>query len=158
MAAMGAGGVFEGGGPQALHLHIGGGNGPVLPLGGDLHRLLSSPRAHMHHVDSTRQPREDMSSLVPLFYPTRTIRRWQDEAQMLYGANNYAEKAHKIATAIYKLLVPVALEEEKKRLEQERLEQLERQRKAEEEAKAEEERLAKEKAEKEAQEGRKGSG
>ena len=154
MAAMGAGGVFEGGGPQALHLHIGGGNGPVLPLGGDLHRLLSSSRAHTHHMDPARQPREDMSSLVPLFYPTRTIRRWQDEAQMLYGATNYAEKVQKVASAIYKLLVPAALEEEKKRLEQERLEQLERQRKAEEEAEAEEERLAKEKAEKEAREQR----
>ena len=150
MAAMGAGGVFEGAGPHALQLHIGGdgghGHGRILPFGGgDLHRLLSTRH---EHADTSRSSRDD-SSLVPLFYPTRTIRRWQEEAHMLFGANTYLEKTQKINNALLKLLVPPALKEEKKRREQEAREEAERKRKAEEEeAKAEEERLAKEKAEK----------
>ena len=147
MTAMGAGGLFEGGGSQALHLHIGGGrHGSILPLPGDLHRLLSTRRGE---VESSRQPRDD-SSLVPLFTPTRTLRRWQEEAQMLFGANNYVERTQKVVNALLKLLVPAALEEEKTRKEVEAAKEAERKRKAE-EAKAEEERLAKEKADREAQ-------
>ena len=149
MTAMGAGGLLEGGGAQALHFHIGGGNGSVLPFPGDLHRFISSRRGDS---EPPRQPRDD-SSLIPLFYPTRTTRRWQEEAQMLFGANNYVEKTQKVVNALLKLLVPAALEEEKKRREKEAQEEAERKRKAEEEeARAEEERIAKEKAEKAAQE------
>lgn len=150
MAAIGGGGPLEAGVPQALQIQIGGGSGTVLPLPGELQRLLSTRRAEI----GVPRPSRDDSSLVPLFYPTRTIRRWQEEAQMLFGANNYLEKTQKVVGALLKMLVPPALEDEKKRKEQEVREEAEKKQKAAEEAKAEEERLANEKADKEAQEQR----
>ena len=149
MTAMGAGGPFHGGHGGALHLHIGGGNPTVLPFPRDIQQILAGRPS----IDPPRPPRED-SSLLPVFNPIVTTRRWQEEATMLFGGNNYIEKTQRIVNALLKLLVPPALEEERVKKQKEAEATEARRKKEEEESKAreEQERAEKEKAEREATE------
>ena len=151
MTAMGATGPFQGTHGGALHVQIGGGNQTILPFPRDIQQIL----AGRPPVDPPRPFREE-PSLLPAFNPIATARRWQEEAVMLFGGNNYIEKTQRIVNALLKLLVPPALEEEKIRKQKEAEAAEERRRKEEEETKAkeEEERLEKEIAEREAQEQR----
>ena len=132
-----------------LHLAIDESNPTLLPFSQDLQQLLTRRPPGM---DPPRAHRED-SSFVPFFYPTQTQARWQEESRLLFGSA-YVDKAARVLNSLLKILVPPALEEEKKRKEAAaKAEEAARLKREEEvKVKAEEERLAKEKAEKEAQE------
>lgn len=80
----------------------------------------------------------ELLSLLHDFQPMSSADRWQQEARMMYG-NAVAEKAQKLVNPLLNILIPIAIEEERKmreeeerKLEQQRIEEEER-RKAEEE-------------------------
>ena len=131
----------------------GGGPGPFLTFDDGFHALMDRHHRHHHNQhthDPTRPVRED-SSLVPLFYPSPTPKRWQEEANLLFGAT-IPEKTQRVLNSLLALLVPPALEEEKVRKVQEAAAEEARKKQQEEERVREAERLAKEKEEREAQE------
>ncbi|OJJ44033.1 hypothetical protein ASPZODRAFT_135477 [Penicilliopsis zonata CBS 506.65] len=89
--------------------------------------------------------RDDPSQAVSFALAT-TRSRWQEEARILFS-NSYVEKTQRVVNSLLKILVPPAIEEEKKRQKQ-----IEEERKRREEEKAErerQERLAREEEEKE---------
>ncbi|BCR83410.1 E3 ubiquitin-protein ligase TOM1 [Aspergillus chevalieri] len=91
------------------------------------------------------RPRDDPSQAVSFALDT-TRNRWQEEAGILFS-NTYVEKTQRVINSLLKILVPPAIEEEKKRLKQ-----LEEERKRREEERAEkehQERIAREEEEKE---------
>ena len=147
IAAVGQGGsgFASLGGPHgALHFHVGGGRGGMLPR-------------EVQAVLGLRQPPQDPSRSrddpmqAATFVPAPTGQRWQEEARLLYG-NAYAEKVQRIVNSLLSVLVPPALEREKKRKEEEaKVLQLAREAA---EKKAEDDRKAKEAADKEAREKR----
>ena len=153
-AAIGQGGTNFGAmsGPGgALHLHFatppGGGRGPFGTR--ELQSLIRGPPREL-----SRAGREDSSPAFN-FIPAATTVRWHHEARVLFG-NSHHDKALRIVNTILRLLVPPAIEEQKKKDEKE-LEDLrviaeEREK----QLKFKEERLAKQKAEQEAQEARDG--
>ena len=145
IAAVGQGGSgFASLGQGALHLHVGGGRGGALPR--EVQALLGLRQPQ----EPTRTSRDDPMQSTQ-FIPASTPNRWQEEARLLYG-NAHAEKVQRVVSSLLRLLVPPAIEKEKKRKEA--------QKKAIEEAEnlakeqAEQERKAKEEAEKEAREKR----
>lgn len=146
IAAVGQGGSSFAslGGPHgALHFHVGGGRGGLLPR--EVQAVLGIRQPPQ---ESTRSRDDPMQAAT--FVPAPTAQRWQEEARLLYG-NAHGEKVQRIVNSLLAVLVPPALEREKKRKEDEaRL--LEVQRQAAE--KAEEERKVKEAAEKEEREKR----
>ena len=115
----------------------------ALPLG-----MPGMSRVPPHHHHDPTRPVRDETSLVPLFYPTQTSKRWQEEANLLFGSATM-DKTQRVLNSIMALLVPLALEEEKARKEQEKVAREEREKRLAEEAVKEQERLAKEKEEKE---------
>lgn len=145
IAAVGQGGTgFASlGGPHgALHLHVGGGRGHVLPR-----ELQSALGLRQPPQESTRFRDDPMQAAT--FVPAPTAQRWQEEARLLYG-NAHAEKVQRIVNSLLRVLVPPALEREKQRKEEEaKVLQLAREAA---EKKAEEDRKAKEVADKEARE------
>lgn len=145
IAAVGQGGTgFASlGGPHgALHLHVGGGRGHVLPR-----ELQNALGLRQPAQESTRFRDDPMQAAT--FVPAPTAQRWQEEARLLYG-NAHAEKVQRIVNTLLRVLVPPALEREKQRKEEEaKVLQLAREAA---EKKAEEDRKAKEAADKEARE------
>ena len=151
-AAIGQGGTNFGAmsGPGgALHLHFatppGGGRGTFGPR--ELQSLFRGPPREL-----TRVGREDSNPAFN-FVPAATTVRWHHEARVLFG-NSHHEKALRIVNTILRLLVPPAIEEQKKKDEKDaedlRLIAEEREK----QLKLKEERLAKQKAEQEAHEAR----
>lgn len=130
--------------PGAVHLHIGGG-----PGGGrsSLPRELQALLGFRNQPPELSRPQRDNSTQAIVFLPLATLVRWQEEARLLFG-NAHAEKAQRIVNSLLRVLVPPAIEQKKRRDEEERLER-EASLKAAEERRAREER---EKTEKEAQE------
>ena len=130
--------------------------------GGALHFTVGSTRGSLPRevqaMLGLRQPSHDVGrtsrddNIQPAtFLPASTPQRWQEEARLLYG-NAHAEKAIKVVNAILSLLVPPAMEKERKRKEdEERALQLAKEA---EDKRLEEERIAKEAAEQEAREKR----
>lgn len=102
-------------------------------------------RARDHHLG--RSAREDPQSSVA-FAKAYTHQRWQEEARILYGPGAI-EKSQRVVNSILKLMVPPAVEAQKKRLA-EREAEIERRRKEEQERKEQKER--EEREEKERQE------
>ena len=145
IAAVGQGGsgIASLGGPHgALHFHVGGGRGGLLPR--EVQAVLGLRQPPQ---ESTRTRDDPMQAAT--FVPAPTAQRWQEEARLLYG-NAHAEKVQRVVNSLLRVLVPPALEREKKRKEEEaKIHQLARQAA---EKKAEEDRKAKETAEKEARE------
>ncbi|KAI5856087.1 DNA binding protein [Tricharina praecox] len=93
-----------------------------------------------------RLHREDPNQ-VGRFEPSSTPARWMEEARILFG-NRIEDSAQRIVDTILYRLVPVAIEEEKKRKALEEQAKIERAKLEEEKAKkTEEERIEKEKAE-----------
>ncbi|KDB27164.1 hypothetical protein H109_01035 [Trichophyton interdigitale MR816] len=123
--------------PDGFHLHVE--RGSVLP--GRLQDLLGLGRAPV----AAPRSRDDPGQAVA--FPTgSTLNRWQEEARLHFN-NLYMERAQRIVQSILKLLIPPAIEEDKQR--QKKLEE-ERKRLDEEKLEREkQERIAREEAEKE---------
>ena len=87
---------------------------------GDRGRFANLPRDLELFFDRRANgPREVLSraddpARAVSFNPSITIVRWQDEARLLFGSE-YMEKAQRVVNSIFKLLVPPAIEEKKKR-------------------------------------------
>ena len=162
--------MSQGGSPPAIHQHGGtihlhiGSNMPV-PFPGsvprDIEQLMmrhGGPSTRRTMEATSRSSRDDPSSAV-VFVPILTINRWQEEARILFG-NTSPDKATRLINSILQLLVPPAIEEQKrkkkeeaeleKRLQEER-EKAEKEKK-ELERKEREEREAQEKKEQEERE------
>ena len=153
MSAITRGGLDHHTGTLRVRVDNDGPNGPYLTFDENMDAVFSRrhhPPPPHHSHDSTRSGRED-SSLVPLFHPSQTAKRWQEEAQLLF-ASHVPEKSNRILNSVLALLVPPAMEEEKKRREQEAAAEEARKKVEEEERAREAERLAKEQQEKEEQE------
>lgn len=74
------------------------------------------------------------------FQPMSSGERWNQEARMMYGAN-LSEKALKLVNELLNILVPIAIEDDKKaRMEEEKKRQEQRRKDEEDRRKAEEER------------------
>lgn len=126
------------GGPHgALHFHVPGGARGLIPR--ELQAVFGL-RQPIH--EPTRANRDEPIT----FLPAPTYQRWQEEARILYG-NSHMEKAQRIVNSLLRILVPPAMEKEKKRQEEAERKAMEHKARQE-----EAEREAKEKAEKEAQE------
>lgn len=146
IAAVGQGGTGFAtlGGPGqhgAFHFHVGGSRGSSLP------REVQALLGLRHSQEPPRTSREDPMQSNQ-FLPAVTPTRWQEEARLLYG-NAHNEKVQQIVNSLLRLLVPPALEKEKKRKEAQKKAIEDAERLAKEQA--EQERKARE-AEKEAQE------
>ena len=153
MSAITRGGLDHHTGTLRVRVDNDGPNGPYLTFDENMDAVFSRrhhPTPPHHSHDPARLGRED-SSLVPLFHPSQTAKRWQEEAQLLF-ASHIPEKSNRILNSILALLVPLAMEEEKKRREQEAAAEEARKKQEEEERAREAERLAKEQQEKEEQE------
>ena len=138
LAAIGQGGsgfATMGGPHGALHFHVTGGARGLIPR--ELQAVLGLRQPAQ---EPTRTIREETMQPVS-FIPAPTIQRWQEEARILFGAV-CLDKAQHLANSLLRVLVPPALEEEKRRREQ-HLKAME------EKARAEAEQAAKEKASKE---------
>lgn len=100
---------------------------------------------HSHHVSSahTNNPNDQAQESLAIlhdFQPMSSSERWNQEARMMYGAN-LAEKALKLVNEILNILIPIAIEDDKKaRAEEEKKRQEQRRKDEEERRKAEEER------------------
>lgn len=100
---------------------------------------------HSHHVSSanTSNPNDQAQKSLAIlhdFQPMSSSERWNQEARMMYGAN-LAEKALKLVNEILNILIPIAIEDDKKaRAEEEKKRQEQRRKDEEERRKAEEER------------------
>lgn len=140
----GPGGFAVGGPGGALHFTVGSTRGGLPQEVQAMLGLRQSTR------EVGRSSRDD--SLQPTtFLPASTPQRWQEEARLLYG-NAHAEKAIRVVNSILRLLVPPAMEKERKQREDEaKAIRLARETA---EKRVEEERIAKEAAEKEAREKR----
>jgi len=114
------------------------------------HGMQREIRSMFGHFRSPHEPMRlsrDDPNQVGRFEPSSTPARWMEEARILFG-NRIEESAQRVVDAILYRLVPVAIEEEKKRKELEEQAKIERAKLEEEKAKkAKEERIAKEKAE-----------
>jgi E3 ubiquitin-protein ligase HUWE1 len=150
-----AGLLPPGGGP--IQFSINGPRGERLQALPSRIQAILGMRPPTHNINASRTSRDDPSQAVT-FVPFATMVRWQEESRILYG-NQHIDKAHNITSTILSILVPPAIEEEKRRKEEaekERQRQAEEERLAKEEAerlkKEQEEREAKEKAEREARE------
>ena len=132
-----------GGQPSAVHLHIGG------PAGGRglIPRELQALLGLRGPPQELARPQRNASAQATTFLPLATSVRWQEEARLLFG-NAHAEKAQRVIHSLLRILIPPAMEQKKRRDEEERLEMEARAKAAEEERRVKEER---EKAEKEAQ-------
>lgn len=122
--------------PEGIHLHVDQGNVPnrVQDIFG-----LGRPQ------DPPIRTRDDPSQAVSFALAT-TRSRWQEEARVLFSSA-YVEKTQRVVSSLLKVLVPPAIEEEKKRQKQ-----MEEERKRREEERAErerQERIAREEEEKE---------
>lgn len=93
-----------------------------------------------------RSTREDPQSSVA-FVKAYTHQRWQEEARILYGPSAI-ERSQRVVNSILKLMVPPAVEAQKKRQAEKEAEQ-ERRRQEEQERKEREERETKERQERE---------
>lgn len=141
----GAGGFAVGGPGGSLHFTVGSTRGGI-PR--EVQAVLGL-RQPPHEVG--RMAGRDDSTQSAAFTPASTPQRWQEEARLLYG-NAHAEKAVRIVNSILRLLVPPAIEKERKRREDEA--KAIQQAKEAADKRIEEDRLAKEAAEKEAREKR----
>lgn len=100
---------------------------------------LSRPAA------TTARPRDDPYQAATFVLST-TSTRWQEEARLLFNTT-YLEKAQRVVTALLKVLVPPAIEEEKVR--QKKLEEELKRREEERVERERQEQIAKEEAERE---------
>lgn len=96
-----------------------------------------------------RSAREDPQSSVA-FHKAYTHQRWQEEARILYGPSAI-EKSQRVVNSILKLMVPPAIEAQKKR-QAEKEAELERRRKEEQDRKEQREREERETKEREERE------
>ncbi|KAL2005722.1 hypothetical protein VTN00DRAFT_10215 [Thermoascus crustaceus] len=123
--------------PDGIHVHLD--SRAVLP-----NRIQDIFGLGRPQVVTTRA-RDDPSQAVSFALATTTA-RWQEEARLMFG-NAYVEKTQRVVNSLLRVLVPPAIEEEKRRQKQ-----LEEERKRREEEKAErerQERIAREEEEKE---------
>lgn len=140
IAALGQGGsgfATMGGPHGALHFHVGTGGRGLIPR--ELQAVLG---LRQPLPEPTRTNREEPMQPVT-FLPAPTFQRWQEEARILFGSA-HQEKAQLIVNSLLRILVPPAMEREKKRQEAALKEAME------EKARLEAERVAKEQAEKDA--------
>ena len=143
VGGQGGSGFASLGGPHgALHVHVGGGRGGLLP------REVQAVLGLRQSAHESPRSREDPMQAAT-FVPAPTAQRWQEEARLLYG-NAHGEKVQRIVNSLLAVLVPPALEREKTRKEEE-AKVLELARQAA-EKKAEDDRKAKEAADREARE------
>ena len=142
IAALGQGGsgfATMGGPHGALHFHVGTGSRGLIPR--ELQAVLGLRQPLQEPARTNRE--EPMQPVT--FLPASTYQRWQEEARILFGSA-HLEKAQRIVNSLLRILVPPAMEREKKRKEALEKEMLENS------ARIEAERVAKEKAEKKASE------
>lgn len=141
LAAIGQGGsgfaTMEGPHGGSFHFHVGTGTRGIIP------RELQAILGLRQPLQEPNRASRDESMQPVTFLPASTPQRWQEEARILFGTV-HTEKAHRIVNNLLRILVPPALEREKKRQEEALKEAME------EKAKLEAERVAQEKAEKEA--------
>ncbi|KAL4932739.1 E3 ubiquitin-protein ligase TOM1 [Aspergillus undulatus] len=117
--------------PDGIHVHV------------DRHAVLPDRLHTMFGLGRPQPPpartRDDPSQAISFALAT-TRSRWQEEARILFS-NTYVEKTQRVVNSLLKILVPPAIEEQKKQMEEEA--------KRREEERAERERIAKEEEEKE---------
>lgn len=139
LAAIGQGGsgFATMGGPHggALHFHVG--------ARGLIPRELQAVLGLRQPLQEPNRASRDEPMQPVTFLPAFTSQRWQEEAKILFGSL-HLEKAQRVVNNLLRILVPPAMEREKKRQEEAAKEAME------EKARLEAERAAKEKAEKEA--------
>jgi E3 ubiquitin-protein ligase HUWE1 len=107
-------------------------------------RGIHSSTSHGHRSSAGTGTANDQvqESLAILhdFQPMSSGERWNQEARMMYGAN-LSDKALKLVNAILNILIPIAIEDDKKaRAEEEKKRQEQRRKEEEERRKAEEEK------------------
>ncbi|GBC34534.2 DUF913-domain-containing protein [Rhizophagus irregularis DAOM 181602=DAOM 197198] len=123
---------------QSIEELIGGGSGGLVS-GIEVDRVFPRSITNAQDNQNITTPPSDPITAVQEFMPVSTGQRWLDEARMMYG-NTASEKATKLVEHILNALIPLAVEEEKKRKEKEEKEREERKiRDEEERRKAEEE-------------------
>lgn len=119
------------GGPDTINVTFGGPGGrfegvpPILPMFPALHR--QDPRGWPmdpgrlrdmdfewwgQHQSGARAGGEEAQAVH--FTQTPTVMRWQEEARMLFSGKHH-EKATRVINALYRLLVPAAMEAKKQR-------------------------------------------
>ncbi|KAL4941228.1 hypothetical protein BDV06DRAFT_6413 [Aspergillus oleicola] len=117
--------------PDGIHVHV------------DRHAVLPNRIHDMFGLGRPQAPpartRDDPSQAVSFALAT-TRSRWQEEARILFSST-YVEKTQRVVNSLLKILVPPAIEEQKKQMEEEA--------KRREEERVERERIAKEEEEKE---------
>ncbi|RIA89170.1 hypothetical protein C1645_825193 [Glomus cerebriforme] len=124
-----------------LELNTGSGG---LVSGIEVDRVFPRSITNTQDNQNISTPPSDPITAVQEFMPVSTGQRWADEARMMYG-NTVSEKATKLVEHILNVLIPLAVEEDKKRKEKEEKEREERKiREEEERKKAEEERVRRE--------------
>lgn len=123
--------------PDGIHVHV---DRRAIP-GNRIQDIFGLGRPQ----NAPTRSRDDPSQAVSFALATTTT-RWQEEARILFSSN-YIEKTQRVVNSLLRVLVPPAIEEEKRR--QKELEE-ERKRREEERAEKErQERLAKEEEERE---------
>lgn len=119
----------------------------------EFERGLHSSSGHTHHpAPGTAANDQTQESLATLhdFQPMSSGERWNQEARMMYGTN-LSDKASKLVNGLLNILVPIAIEDDKKaRAEEEKKRQEQRRKEEEERRKAEEEKWRLEKETREA--------
>jgi len=127
-----------------LELNTGSGG---LVSGIEVDRVFPRSITNTQDNQNITTPPSDPITAVQEFMPVSTGQRWYDEARMMYGST-VPDKATKLVNNILNALIPLALEEEKRRKEKEEKEREERKiREEDERRKAEEDERVKRESE-----------
>jgi E3 ubiquitin-protein ligase HUWE1 len=113
--------------PDGIHVHV---DRRALMPGNRIQGIFDIGRPQNPPTRSRDDPSQSIS-----FALGTTTARWQEEARILFS-NNYVEKTQRVINSLLRILVPPAIEEEKKRQKEE-----DEARKRREEVRAEKERL-----------------
>ncbi|CAG8537775.1 15360_t:CDS:10, partial [Funneliformis caledonium] len=125
-------------GHSTYRLELNTGSGSLIS-GIEVDRIIPRSITNAQDNQNVTSPSDPITA-VQEFMPVSTGQRWYDEARMMYG-NSVSEKATKLVNHILNGLIPLALEEDKKKKEKEEREREERRvREEENRRKAEEER------------------
>lgn len=116
LAAIGQGGsgFATMGGPHgnSLHFHVGAAHGRgVIP------RELQAVLGFRQPLQEPNRASRDEPMQPVTFLPASTSQRWQEEARILFG-NVHLDKAQRVVNSLLHILVPPAMEREKRRQEE----------------------------------------
>ena len=120
--------------------------------GGALRTFEFDRLPHTHAASGGNQQSMESLAILHDFQPMSSGERWTQEARMMFGAD-IGEKALKLVNEILNILIPIAIEDDKKaRAEEEKKRQEQRRKEEEERRKAEEEKWRVEKEKRKAAE------